>query len=102
MGTPNWRAMAAARPVNIKLAVIAEANAIMALAATRALPPTATIAAMITHRTTRARDAGYRTAVTIGPGGLATRVTSVRVTTASDRKITSAPMSAFARTSPII
>src|SRR5208283_3076035 len=30
MGTPNWRAMAAARLVNIKLAVIAEANAIMA------------------------------------------------------------------------
>ena len=30
MGTPNWRAMAAARPVNIKLVVIAEANAIMA------------------------------------------------------------------------
>jgi len=46
--------------------------------------------------------AGYRTAVTNGPGGLATIVTSMLVTTASDRKITSAPMNAFARTSPII
>jgi hypothetical protein len=55
------------------------------------------------RRITRACGrAGYRTAVTNGPGGLATIVTSMLVTTASDRKLTSAPMNAFARTSPII